>query len=70
MPAVALQYHNMSDNSAMITDPSLALQVEDLGFAYSQIAVVGKGVPVLSGVNINLPFGARCILVGANGAGS
>lgn len=59
----------MSNNQAMIMDPTLALQVEELEFAYAQIAVAGKGPPVLQGVNINLPYGARCILVGANGAG-
>lgn len=46
----------------------LALQVENLDFAYSSLNGP-KQANVLTGVNINLPPGARCILVGANGAG-
>lgn len=50
------------------TVKSLALAVNDLKFAYSQIAAADLP-PVLEHVTLNLPRGARCILVGANGAG-
>ena len=57
----------MSTSTAV--DPStLALQVEDLRFNYSSIAAP-DGPAVLEHVNLNLPKGSRCILVGANGAG-
>lgn len=46
----------------------LALQVEQLQFAYAQL---NKAPPklVLGNVDLNLPKASRCILVGANGAG-
>lgn len=47
----------------------LALNVESLTFGYSQIAAP-DGPPVLHNVNLNLERGSRCILVGANGAGT
>lgn len=56
-------------SSSTAVDPStLALQVEDLRFNYSSIAAP-DGPAVLEHVNLNLPKGSRCILVGANGAG-
>ncbi|GAA6024124.1 hypothetical protein JCM11491_001099 [Sporobolomyces phaffii] len=47
---------------------SLALQVEQLQFAYAQLNNVAPKL-VLGNVDLNLPRGSRCILVGANGAG-
>lgn len=46
----------------------LTLQVEHLDFAYSSLNGP-KQANVLTDVNLNLPPGARCLLVGANGAG-
>ncbi|BGP18360.1 hypothetical protein JCM10213_008531 [Rhodosporidiobolus nylandii] len=45
----------------------LAIQLEGLDYAYQALNRPPK--PVLHGVNLNLPKGSRCILVGANGAG-
>ncbi|KAK4048493.1 CCR4-NOT regulatory complex component [Microbotryomycetes sp. JL221] len=50
------------------SDNTLAMQVEHLSFAYTQVASTDT-TRVLDNVNLNLPKGARCILVGANGAG-
>jgi len=50
----------------MSTD--LALQVEQLTFSYAQLNSA-PSKPVLGNVDLNLPRGSRCILVGANGAG-
>ncbi|GAA5957853.1 hypothetical protein JCM3765_003787 [Sporobolomyces pararoseus] len=47
---------------------SLALQVEQLEFAYAQLNNAPPKL-VLGNVDLNLPKGSRCILVGANGAG-
>ncbi len=45
-------------------DPNLpALAIDRLTFAY------GKGVPVLHNIELRLPRGARCLLVGHNGSG-
>lgn len=52
----------------MQSDPSLAIQVEQLSFRYSNVAAP-DGPYVLKDVDLNLPKGSRCILVGANGAG-
>ncbi|GAA5825345.1 hypothetical protein JCM5353_005628 [Sporobolomyces roseus] len=49
----------------MSTD--LALQVEQLTFSYAQLNSA-PSKPVLGNVDLNLPRGSRCILVGANGA--
>ncbi|GAA5915921.1 putative ATP-binding cassette family ATPase CAF16 [Sporobolomyces salmoneus] len=46
----------------------LALQVEQLEFAYAQLNNAPPKL-VLGNVDLNLPRGSRCILVGANGAG-
>lgn len=46
----------------------LALQVEQLEFAYAQLTNAPPKL-VLGNVDLNLPRGSRCILVGANGAG-
>ncbi|GAA5912453.1 hypothetical protein JCM5296_004399 [Sporobolomyces johnsonii] len=45
----------------------LAIQVNNLEFAYPQLNAAPR--PVLDHVDLNLPRGSRCILVGANGAG-
>lgn len=46
----------------------LALEVDELTFAYSQIAAASLPA-VLHNVTLNLKKGSRCILVGSNGAG-
>ncbi|CEQ40024.1 SPOSA6832_01604 [Sporobolomyces salmonicolor] len=45
----------------------LAIEVNNLEFAYPQLNAAPR--PVLDHVDLNLPRGSRCILVGANGAG-
>ncbi|GAA5980742.1 hypothetical protein JCM11641_000189 [Rhodosporidiobolus odoratus] len=45
----------------------LAIQLNDLTFAYKALDRPPK--PVLEGVNLELPHGSRCIIMGANGAG-
>ncbi|SGY26056.1 BQ5605_C018g08694 [Microbotryum silenes-dioicae] len=57
---------NGDSNAASSSE--LAIHVEDLRFAYRPVDAP-ELEPVLEHVNLNLPKGARCILVGANGAG-
>ncbi|SCV73733.1 BQ2448_6163 [Microbotryum intermedium] len=57
-----------SASSTPAISPELAIQVEDLRFAYRPVDAP-ELEPVLEHVHLNLPKGARCILVGANGAG-
>ncbi|GAA5937848.1 putative ATP-binding cassette family ATPase CAF16 [Sporobolomyces koalae] len=52
----------------MASQQDLALQVEQLQFAYQQLNSQPPKL-VLPNVDLNLPRGSRCILVGANGAG-
>ncbi len=47
-----------------------SLQVEDLTFRYSTIASDVINPTVLNNVNLTLPKGSRCILVGSTGAGN
>ena len=51
-----------SDNDSSSKDP-LHIDVQDLTFGYP-----GRE-PVLRGLNMQLTNGARCLLLGANGAG-
>lgn len=44
-----------------------SIELIDLNFGYK--ALDGPEKPVLFGVDLTLPPGSRCILVGANGAG-
>ncbi|GAA5998798.1 hypothetical protein JCM11641_005131, partial [Rhodosporidiobolus odoratus] len=44
----------------------LAIQLNDLTFACKALDRPPK--PVLEGVNLELPHGSRCIIMGANGA--
>ncbi|GAA6014354.1 hypothetical protein JCM10207_005430 [Rhodosporidiobolus poonsookiae] len=50
-----------------MSTPPLALDVQQLDFSYSALNAPPK--PVLKGVDLQLPPGSRCILVGSNGAG-
>ena len=49
--------------SEVLTEEPLHIDVRDLTFQYPNQA------PVLRNLNMQLTNGARCILVGANGAG-
>jgi len=43
---------------------NIALSIKDLDFSYS-----GAAAPCLKKINLELPKGSRCLLVGDNGAG-
>ncbi|KAK4700366.1 CCR4-NOT complex subunit CAF16, partial [Phenoliferia sp. Uapishka_3] len=59
----------MASTPVIKSDPNVAaIAVEDLTFGYSIIGAPNPP-PVLTEVNLTLPRGSRCILVGANGAG-
>ncbi|BGP49795.1 CCR4-NOT regulatory complex component [Rhodotorula kratochvilovae] len=47
---------------------SAAIEVVHLDFSYSQLHAP-DAPPVLTDVNLTLPRGSRCLLIGANGAG-
>jgi CCR4-NOT complex subunit CAF16 len=49
-----------------------AIEIKDLTFAYannSSLAVDSQAKNILEGLNLTLPTGSRCLLIGANGAG-
>jgi len=46
------------------TGDNIALAIKDLEFTYS-----GATKPCLKNINLELPKGSRCLLVGDNGAG-
>jgi ABC-type multidrug transport system fused ATPase/permease subunit len=63
--------YNMAEQpSGPINGEIQSLQVEDLTFRYSTIASDVINPTVLNNVNLTLPKGSRCILVGSNGAGN
>lgn len=43
-----------------LAQPTAAIRVQNLNFSFG-------GPPILNDVNFELPYGARCLLVGANG---
>jgi CCR4-NOT complex subunit CAF16 len=49
-------------NSSEQTTTAAAVHVANLNFSYG-------GPPILSNVNLELPKGSRCLLVGCNGVG-
>ena len=53
--------------NAMTSAPSSGVDLVDLRFAYGGSA--SNGPLLLDGFTLSLPPGARCLLVGANGAG-
>ena len=42
-----------------------AIEIKELNFAYS----TNPGVTILDDLNLSLPTGSRCLLIGANGSG-
>jgi CCR4-NOT complex subunit CAF16 len=49
-------------HNKLIIDSNLSIQCKDLAFDFG-------GPPILKNLNLSLPSGSRCLLVGANGAG-
>merc|ERR1711907_368474 len=67
------QSNNMCNTSANAQNPDQSvasesvIRINDLTFRYPNEYVAHP--PVLQGVNLNLPQGTRCLLLGSNGAG-
>mmetsp|Transcript_10657 Transcript_10657/g.12119 ORF Transcript_10657/g.12119 Transcript_10657/m.12119 type:complete len:270 (-) Transcript_10657:1049-1858(-) len=63
-PATAVEMDTSSNKGV---DEDYAIQVNNLNFSYT--APGQKPRAALKNISFNLPFGSRCLLLGANGAG-